>query len=287
MLKSRIVILLSVLLCALQSLMGQDTLVKLDTSYRYKKVMIIPFEEQMYLCQIQNLLATESRMNTSQIIRTFRYSTASSLQTEFLNLYSTTSLIHLVEDSLRDLHRVYGSISRTYDAVPEEPKEENKKGLPILKKLDLKEKKQSSEKTGIEKGQIVSHYDNTPRFMNTVIKDKKLLPYLSKKYGTDLFVFINEMDIENDLSDPYKVAENNYMRILKFHYTIYNFKGQIISMGVVSTTFPSTENNVGNIVKNYFPVIAKQLAAKLPQPKVPKVNAAAPVESKTGGVLGK
>ncbi len=285
MLKSRIIVLLLVVFCALQSAMAQDT-AALDTSYKYKKVMIIPFEEQMYLCQIQNLLANESQMNTAQIIRSFRYSIASSMQNEFLYLYSTTSLIHLVEDSLKDLRRVYGSISRTYDAVPEEPKEENKKGLPLLKNFERK-KKEDNEKTHIQNGQIVSHYDNTPRFMNAVIKDKKLLPYLYKKYGTDLFVFINEMDIENDLSDPYKVAENNYMRILKFHYTIYNFKGKMVGMGVVSTTFPSTENNVGNIVKNYFPLITKQLATKLPQPKVPKVNTATPIESKTGGVLGK
>ncbi|MCX6182879.1 MAG: hypothetical protein NT150_13225 [Bacteroidetes bacterium] len=285
MLKSRIIILLIVIICVLKSAVAQDT-TKLDTSYRYKKVMIIPFEEQMYICQIQNMLANESRMNTSQIIRNFRYNIASSMQTEFLYLYSTTSLIHLVEDSLKDLHRVYGSISRTYDPIPEEPKEEKKNGLPILKKFEHK-KKEDNEKTHIQNGQIVSHYDNTPRFMNAVIKDKKLLPYLYKKYGTDLFVFINEMDIENDLSDPYKVAENNYLRILKFHYTIYNVKGQIVSMGVVSTTFPSTENNVANIVKNYFPLITKQLAAKLPQPRVPRVNTTAPIESKTGGVLGK
>ncbi len=270
-------------LCVSQFTIAQDS-AALDTSYKYKKVMIIPFEEQMYICQIQNLLASESQMNTAQIIRTFRYSIASSMQNEFLYLYSTTSLIHLVEDSLKDLHRVYGSISRTYDAVPEEPKEENKKSLPLLKK---KTKKEDTERTQIQNGQIVSHHDNTPRFMNAVVKDKKLLPYLSKKYGTDLFVFINEMDIENDLSDPYKVAENNYLRILKFHYTIYNFRGQRVSMGVVSTTFPSTENKVANIVKNYFPLITKQLATKLPQPRIPKVNTATPIESKTSGVLGK
>ena len=286
MLKSRIILLFFIVLCALHSAMAQDSLSQ-DTSYKYKKVMIIPFEEQMYICQIQNLLANESKMNTSQIIRSFRYNIASSMQNEFLYLYSTTSLIHLVEDSLKDLHRVYGSISRTYDAIPEEPKEENKKGLPLLKKFEHKTKTPDNERTSIQNGQIVSHHDNTPRFMNAVIKDKKLLPYLNKKYGTDLFVFLNEMDIENDLSDPYKVAENNYLRILKFHYTIYNVKGQIVSMGIVSTTFPSTENNVGNIVKNYFPLITKQLATKLPQPRVPKVNTSTPTESKTGGVLGK
>ncbi len=123
--------------------------------------------------------------------------------------------------------------------------------------------------------------------MNTIIEDKRLLPYLSKKYGTDLYVFISQMEIMNDLSDPIKVADNNYLRTLRFHYTIYNFRGQIISMGVVSTTFPSTENKVSSIVQNYFPIVTKQLATKLPQPKVPKVNNGTILESKTGGVLGK
>ena len=282
----RNILLFFILLACAQSARAQDT-TKLDTSYKFKKVMIIPFEEQMYICHIQNLLANESQMNTAQIIRNFRYGIASSMQNEFLYLYSTTSLIHLVEDSLKDLHRVYGSISRSYDPVPEEPKEESKKGFPsMLKKFEHKEKK-DNEQTRIQNGQIVAHYNNTPRFMNTVIKDNKLLPYLSKKYGTDLFVFINEMDIENDLSDPYKVAENNYNRILKFHYTMYDFHGHVVSMGVVSTTFPSTENKVGSIVQNYFPLITRQLAGKLPQPRIPKVTTAIPSESKVGGVLGK
>ncbi len=255
----------------------------LDTSYQYKKVMIIPFEEDMYICEIQSQLGSNSGMNTAQIKRTFRYGIASALQNQFLYLYSTTSLIHLVQDSLKDLYRVYGSIARTYDLVPEEPKEEPKGALgPVLKKLDFKANKKEGkeEKTHIENGQIISKQTSAPRFMNVAIKDPALLPYLNQKYGTDLFVFLNEMDIVNDLSDPYKVAENNYDRILKFHYTVYNHKGQILNKGIISTPFPSTENSVNGIIKVYFPLIAKQLATKLPQPKVLKVQEVNSADSK-------
>lgn len=271
--------LITLFFLALGSLSAQKDTAVIDTSYQYKKVMIIPFEENMYVCNIQNQLATTSNMNSAQIVRSFRYGAAAALQNKFLYLYSTTSLIHLVEDSLKDLRRVYGSISRSYEPILEEPKEEAKGLAPVLKKFESKQqKKQGGEEgTRVQNGQIISHQNSTPRFMNTMIRDPKLLGYLSGKYETDLFVFLNEMDIENDLSDLVKVSENNYNRILKFHYTVYNHSEQIISKGVVSTTFPCTENNVGTIVKIYFPQIALKLAAKLPQPTVLKaqpVNAA-------------
>jgi len=266
--------LITLFFLALGSLSAQKDSSIIDTAYQYKKVMIIPFEENMYVCNVQNQLATASNMNSSQIVKAFRYGIASSMQNQSLYLYSTTSLIHLVEDSLKDLRRVYGSISRSFEIVPEEPKQETKGGLvPALKKLETKPKKQTQggeQVTRVENGQIVSHQNNTPRFMNTVIRDPKLLGYLHQKYGTDLFVFLNEMDIENDLSDLVKVSENNYNRILRFHYTVYNHLGQTVSKGVVTTTFPSTENNVSNIIKLYFPEIARKIAAKLPQPKLPK-----------------
>ncbi len=267
---------------ALGSLSAQKDTAVIDTSYQYKKVMIIPFEENMYVCNIQNQLATTSHMNSAQIVRSFRYGAAAALQNKFLYLYSTTSLIHLVEDSLKDLRRVYGSISRSYEPIVEEPKEEAKGLAPVLKKFESKQqKKQGGEEgTRVQNGQIISHQNSTPRFMNTMIRDPKLLGYLSEKYGTDLFVFLNEMDIENDLSDLVKVSENNYNRILKFHYTVYNHSQQIISKGVVSTTFPCTENNVGTIVKIYFPQIALKLAAKLPQPRVLKAQPVNPADSK-------
>jgi hypothetical protein len=270
---------------SLGSLSAQKDTTVIDTSYQYKKVMIIPFEENMYVCNIQNELATKSNMNSSQIVRSFRYGAAAALQNKFLYLYSTTSLIHLVEDSLKDLRRVYGSISRSYEPIPEEPKEEPKGLTPVLKKFELKsqsKKRNGEEGTRIENGQIVSHQNSTPRFMNTMIRDPRLLGYLHDKYGTDLFVFLNEMDIENDLSDQVAVAEGNYNRILKFHYTVYNHRGELISKGVVTTTFPSTENNVGEIIKLYFPAIALKIAAKLPQPRVLKVQPVDPNESKTG-----
>lgn len=272
--------LITLLFVAIGSLSAQKDTAVIDTSYQYKKVMIIPFEENMYVCNIQNELATHSNMNSKQIVRSFRLGAAASLQSKFLYLYSTTSLIHLVEDSLKDLRRVYGSISRSYEPIPEEPKEEAKGIAPVLKKLEGKQQKKQGGEVGtrVENGQIVSSQVSTPRFMNTLIRDPRLLGYLSTKYGTDLFVFLNEMDIENDLSDQVKVAEGNYNRILKFHYTVYNHRGELISKGVVSTTFPSTENNVANIIKLYFPEIAQKIAAKLPQPRVLKV--VTPSESK-------
>lgn len=236
----------------------------IDTTKKYSKIMIVPFEHQMYLCDVQSSLAAVSKKNHQQIVQFFRYGIASELQNKFLYLYNTSSLIH-IQDTMHDLERTYAAVRYKFEVYEEEPvatEEPSKKKSLFPKK---KKKTTSSSKKGkIKNGQLVSTKSLQTKYASLLIKKKEVLTYLEKKYATDLFVFVTELDIQNDISDQTALASNKYIRHLRLHYAIVDSKGNFISKGVVSTSFPNTVNDIQVIKDRYFPILAKKLAAKLP-----------------------
>lgn len=248
-----------------QEELGYDT-----TESVYKKIMIIPFEEEMYLCGIQSSIAAQSGKSHQEIVRFFRYSIASQLQNKFLYLYSTASLIHM-NDTTQDLLRTYASIGYKFEPYEEEVKEEEtSKGFKSFTTKIKKKRVKSKEKSKIKNGQLISKKTTQPKFAALKIKQQAIFKYLSEKYFTDLFVFITELDIENDISDQVALANNKYIRHLRAHYAIVDEQGKFLSKGVVSTTFPNTVNDVGQISSKYFPKLADKLMLKLPRKPQPE-----------------
>ena len=111
---------------------------------------------------------------------------------------------------------------------------------------------------------MISSKSTTPKFASLYFSHPEVLSYLSNKYGADLFVFITEMDIENDISDQVALANNRYKRILRIHYAIVNSDGEFIAKGVAETTFYNNVNKMEVIKSQHFPAIAEQIALKLP-----------------------
>jgi hypothetical protein len=263
MVKTQLILVLCCLFSTASQAQSQDLGIQDTTGKQYKKIMIIPFEPEMYLCGIQRNIAAESNKSHSEIVRLFRYGLSSQLQNKFLYLYSTTSLIHF-NDSTKDLLKTYASISYQFEPYQKElTPEEIEVGEKKKRKkfINLKRK----EKSKISNGQLVSKKTNQPKFASLKIKNIAILSYLSNKYHADLFVFITELDIQNNISDQTALANNKYTRDLRAHYAIIDYEGKIISKGVVSTSFPNTVNSVNEISSVYFPKLADKLVLKLPK----------------------
>lgn len=242
-----------------------------EDSISFKKIMIIPFEEHMYLCPIQSNLAAASGKNHQQIVRYFRYGLASELQNKFLYLHNTTSLIHHV-DTTKDLLRTYSSIAYQFETFKEELTKEE------AEKIKKKKRKTSSSKKKIKNGQLTSRKSTEKKYASLRFTKPEILDYLNHKYHTDLYVFITELDIENDISDQFALAHNTYVRHLRAHYAVVNFDGTIINKGVVATTFPNKVNKVSEIKTKYFPVLADKLSKKLPGHEEPEQKKIDPLE---------
>ena len=244
---------------------------------KYQKVMIIPFENNMYVCGIQPYLAATSGKTHLEIVDFFRNAVAIELQNEFLYLYNTASLIHY-SDTNKDVFKAYDAVAYQFEIAPEEKENITEKDNSLDKaknkaKNIFKKKKVSKYQRGlVKRGNIVSNKNTEQKFASVVVKNKGIISYLSKKYRADLFVYITEMDIENDISDQNAFINNEYERFLRLHYSMVNKKGEVIKKGLVYTKFPNSVNKIEEIKKTYLPLVAKKLREKLPQPVKPKVD---------------
>lgn len=253
---------------------GPDVIIPDTIKPLFKKVMIIPFEENMYLCGVQTSLAQESKKTHIEIVQFFRESTVLELQNQFLYKYNTVSLMHY-NDTSRDLLKAYDAIAYKFEIAPIEVEEEVSsspidKAKKIFKKKEVKSSK--FERGSINNGQIISRKNTDQKFASVVVKKKENITFLSNKYDADLFVFVTEFDIENDMSNPSAFVNGEYKRFLKLHFSMVNKEGKVIEKGLISTPFPNNQNNIFKIRTLYLPLAAKKMMEKLPYTPKPMVD---------------
>jgi hypothetical protein len=239
-----------------------ESIDSLNLERLYNRVMIIPYEPRMYFSEVDRNIAKKNELNYTQINGRFRDIILASIMSEIdetyrnpVTLWNTTN-----EERLKDLDYVYQHISYSYEVFDT---------TAILKKnRDKSQSKKYAPAKKIVNGQLVAPTDNSVKYMNAVFKNKEVLSYLTKKYETDLYVFINELDIKNDLSDLYSISNDNYKREIKIHYTIMDGNGNHIYGGLAGHTFHSEQNDMYEIVRLCFPSISSQLASNLPGRKL-------------------
>ncbi len=107
--------------------------------------------------------------------------------------------------------------------------------------------------------------------MHTSIHNPNLLITLTQKYHTDLYIFINELNIAEAKSDyNNKMSVSESLRKIKVHYTILDQKGNDIIGGAAIVFMPSHVNDMNRIVNTYFSKIAEDICSSLPTPVLNK-----------------
>ncbi len=212
------------------------------------KIMLIPFENRMYLSEIDFMINKETKMNAKQIKATMRDGINEQL---YKKLKPKMSVVDLLEDTIKtkaDLANIYQYLSYQYQKIPNQ---ENYKP-PV---------KEKEEKT-IEKGQLNVESNSDARFMNAKLKNATLVPYLSGKYKTDLFLFINELDIKSVVPASGDVTLKPNRKII-MHYTVYTVDAKEINSGVAEVDLPSSVNNPSKIISTYFAQLADVVSARI------------------------
>ena len=228
-------------------------------------LIVVPFEPMMYKSQIDRSIWTNDGTTYNQILSNFRRGLDNVLFIENDAKYSVVRMILEEEDRKKDLYAFYNASSRDYRVVPKKEFEEVAKKLkfPKLKKKE-KVKEHPANGTSIQNGQIVSHNDGQKRFMARVIKDSSVFDYMYGKYGSVLYLFINEFDIGPMDGLDYRAFESDeYQRQITVHYSIYTHKQEIYS-GIAVTYFSSTVNSQKDIIIENFPALAKEIGKHIP-----------------------
>jgi len=228
-------------------------------------VMIIPFNPDMYFSDSDPDLAKYNRKSIPEVRKMFRYGLSINLNARIMKEHDSRSMISdSAQDAQLDLTRIYNSIDYFQDKAKsvqvKEELENNEKGLVNKTKgfFSKKDKEQTSNKDG-EVG------DDYKKYMNVRINNPELLPYLSDKYGTEIFVFINQFNLKTNYEHCLDRATNTFEREVLVHFSIYDKDGNQLAGDIASVYFPSNTNDLMDIMRNNFPPISDFLARNLPQ----------------------
>jgi len=230
------------------------TIVKNNTSRdaaTAHKVIIIPFENRLYLSEIDRYINAETKLSAKQIKFKFR----DGLNEQLTKAFKATkfNVVDLMEDTVKykkDLEGIYQYLTYEFQKVPNQENYQPPK----------KEKKEKQ----IEKGQLNVESNSDLRFMNAKLTNAKVVPILYGKYKTDLFVFINQLDIKTAVSKgPAELAETNGNRKITVHYTVYRYDAVEINSGIAEAEFETSLNNPKKIIEKYFANIANTIVFRV------------------------
>ncbi len=208
------------------------------------KVMIIPFEPRLYLSEIDQKINAETKLSAREIKYKFR----DGLNDQLFKAFKSTryNVVDLMEDTIKykkDTEGIYQFLSYDYQKIPNQENYQPPKTEKDSKK--------------IEKGQLNVESDVDARFMNAKITNAKVVPILYGKYKTDLFIFINQLEIRaSGVKGPAELGDGNANRKIIVHYTVYTFDAKEINSGIAETEFEAGLNNPKKIIDKHFSKIA-------------------------------
>lgn len=214
------------------------------------KMMLIPFEPKMYMSEIDFYINKETKLTAKQIKFAFRDGINEQL---YKTLKTQNSVVDLMDDTTKtkkDLESIYQNLAYEYQKVPDQ--------------THYTPPKKEKEEKNIQKGQIVVETNTDARFMNAKVRNATLVPYLYAKYKSDIFIFINQLDIKaSGTNGPAELGNNSGNRKIVVHYTVYTFDAKEINSGISEEEFPVTLNNPAKIVGTYFSKIAQTINARI------------------------
>lgn len=244
-------------------MLGDETVTKTDQevyaegAQEQAKILIIPFEEKLFYCDIMRDLTKVNQLSQQEIYDRLRNEIQLSLKVALKDSMETATFLNTDSITDEDLINIYAVLG--YKFVPVPAKEQvDEKGKVKKKTKNPKPKKE----VGIRKGQVVAERQAVERYMSAQLKSHEVLNEFYTNYGINKFLFINQMDVKMDLTDP-EAAFIDPKRLVTIHYTIMNKDGKQISGGLASEQFPGTESRLNYIIGGNFYKLSAEVLGSL------------------------
>lgn len=214
------------------------------------KALIVPFEPKMYMSQVDHRINAETKLTQKQIRESFRKGVNEEIARALKKNMDVLDLMKDTAKYAKDIFLIYKNITYSFDKVPDQSNY----------KAPVNEKDKKSQ--NIKNGQLVVETDPEARFMNTKIKNPTLIPGLYTKYKTNLFVFINQIDINSAAVVTNEMGSVSD-RILVLHYTVYTIDAKEINSGTCSLKFPGDVNAPSKIISSYISKMAAEISRRI------------------------
>lgn len=215
------------------------------------KALIVPFEPKLYMGEVDRYIHAETKLSAREIRYKFRDGLNDQLYKAFRA--SKYNVVDFMEDTIKyrkDLEGLYQYLSYDYIKVPDQN--------------NYKAPKREKEEKKIDKGQVIVETNSDKRFMEARLTNAKVVPLLYAKYKTDLFVFINQLDIlASGSKDPGELGPGNPNRKIVVHYTVYTYDAKKINSGIAEEEFDPNLNNPKKIIDKHFSKIAMTIVERV------------------------
>lgn len=215
------------------------------------KVMLIPFEPKLYMGEVDRFINAETKLSSREI----RYKFRDGLNDQIYKAFKASkyNVVDLMEDTVKykkELEGVYQYLTYEYLKVPDQ--------------TNYKAPRKEKEEKKIEKGQVTVETNSDKRYMEARLTSPKVVPLLYGKYKTDVFIFINQLDIfASGSKDPGEMGAGNPNRKIVVHYTVYTYDAKEINSGIVEEEFDPLLNNPKKIIDKHFSKIASTLVQRV------------------------
>ncbi len=253
---------------------------KNEKYYNYNKVMLVPFNENFYFSDSDQELAKYNKKTDKEISEWFREGLSFNVNARILSLYETERLEKDErEDVQKDLQALYSGLSykldkpyhyeveNSYEHLEDGKKRQSKVEEWLNDKLHLRSpEKRNVVSSGIMANQYLEE-EESKEYMSVDVRNTEMLEYLNEKYGTDLFVFINQFELKKDFESCIDRKNQEFTRKVKVHFSIYNSEGDLLYGDVVTVLMDSNTNDMDQIIRSNFPIVADYMASYIPKKK--------------------
>lgn len=231
-------------------------------------VLIVPWAPKMFngSPDVTRDISTATGENYNTIQEAFRVGMCQRMKAAFAANYNVVTLLDDTAKMKVDLMYTYNVTTTEYISVnaPLNPEPPTKKDVKSAG---------STSSTGIRNGQVQVEQQEGEKFMNTVVLSPNLLDHLQKVYRCEYVVFLNQLDMQNELgSDPYNTTGNTeFKRSSTLHWTIFNATTKKrVAMGKTKATFSNTYKTTKKIIDASFNLVSKVVYEKFSQAVTPK-----------------
>ena len=219
----------------------------------YSKILLVPYHPMMHLSDADEELARDSEQSREAMRTQFRTGLLHKIDATLLSTYRTFILESDVNgDAQTDLETIYGTLNYVTDTVypvkfPQKNVGAKKDTVSLTKKLFGKKQKPAA-----------------TQYMNVTLAHPELLQTYSRKYGTDLFVFLNQVEIITHAKDCYDLALKTYQRDIKVHYSVYDTRGKQVYGDVAVAHVSGSSGDLQDMIRTVFPEIGNYVYRHIP-----------------------
>jgi hypothetical protein len=220
-------------------------------------LLVVGFEDKMYRSDVDREIGEYNGMDQKAIHSFFKQALTASIRAEFSRKYNAME-VEEISDTKSMGWQFFASNYVQYKY--EELKVVDTSSGKIKRVLQsTKRNKPHQDDNGIREGQLDVKINEKERYMNALIHNDTVLPFLQEEHQLDYILLINELDVTYAVKNPDMAAYGGIEKEFKVHYSIYRTDGQLVASGAEKSYFKGNEKSIHIMAQAVFPELAASI----------------------------